>query len=167
MKLFLTSLMLTISLGPNAQNKYIGDWVNYFYGELKINSDSTFEFTWNFHMEGSWNVGSWKMSNDTMYLTKILVYDTVRYFDTARNLQIDSLVLAEKQKPRVRGRPDGTTLLTIQNDIRMPTRLFYKKEILYAIDKKGKLKTNKFPAIAMRRTKRKYGNWFVRKSQNN
>jgi hypothetical protein len=152
---FLYFILLCTSL--HAQSIVAGHYEDHFGGSLNISPDSTFKYSWHFDLQGGWTKGRWRMTKDTVYFTMIPIYDTVSY--VLKNGEVaDSLILSEDEIPeRV------TINLSVlssggQNIQPYPTKLLYRKNRLYTIDKHGK------PITKWRQgwSKKKWPPWFAR-----
>ena len=174
MKIFWLLYLTLIAFSANAQEKFFGNYQDYFTDELGINSDSTFKYTFRFDLEYSWTKGTWKVSNDTIYFKTILIFDTIRYKDEKTKLIVDSLFLSIDEKPNlgfdsiffyIDGKKELAQVenFKVQNTHLAPERLFYRKHKLYIILKNGKLRKDKFRAFW---TNKKYPTWYIRKSDN-
>tara|TARA_B000000441_G_C21669352_1_gene306341 strand:+ start:170 stop:664 length:495 start_codon:yes stop_codon:yes gene_type:complete len=141
MKKILGIILIVIS-GQLTGQSIVGNYRDYFGNELYLKPDSTFKHTWRFDLTSSWTSGKWFLNNDTLFLKKVLVYDTLVLDETSPKL--DSLVLS----------PDEVSgIITIleydlsegssggQNRQPIPEKLYFKNEKLYSIDKDGKLIT--------------------------
>ncbi len=143
----------------NSPKDIEGEYYDYFGSKLKLNSDSTFLYNWNFDLASSWSTGKWKISNDTIYFTIIPVFDTLRV-----PLKKDTLVLSMDQQPELI--TDKNSLIVHflsaggQNREKMSSKLFYKDNKLYEIGKRGKLITEKRKQFW---TDKKHETWFVKK----
>jgi hypothetical protein len=87
-KIFLIAAVLFFISEANAQSKYVGHYRDFGGHSIDINTDSTFEFTWRFDLQGSWTKGKWSVHKDTIYFTMIPVYDTLIYTDSASGMHI-------------------------------------------------------------------------------
>ena len=144
MKVLLTSIFLLVNIANFTQtrgNKYVGHYHSELNGDIILNQDSTFKYTYAYDLFFSWSKGKWTVKKDTIYLMTILVCDTLRYRNANGKL-VDSLVLADEEKPKL-----VTQLSNVINNIssegqnreRCPTKLFYTNNKLYGIDRYGKL----------------------------
>ena len=52
MKIVIVFLFLFTSSTVSGQNRYIGEWNDYFGDSFEIKSDSTFKFAWQFDLTG-------------------------------------------------------------------------------------------------------------------
>lgn len=160
MKIFIF-LIAILPFQLNGQSKYVGYWHDYFATGLKINSDSTFKYTWRFDMQGSWMKGVWKVYKDTIYFNWIPVYDTLKYFDSTRNIKIDSLILSLDENPELITKKLPDLLYSgNQNYHPTPEKLYYHDNRLYLIDEKGKLIKGRVKYIW---ATKKNPQWFVRR----
>ncbi|HEV3252626.1 MAG TPA: hypothetical protein VGZ71_16820 [Puia sp.] len=153
---FLYFIVVCASL--NAQSIVAGHYRNYFGGSVNIAPDSTFKYSWHFDLQGSWTKGRWRMTKDTVYFTMIPVYDTISH--TIKNGEIgDSLVLSVDEIPERITLNLNALYSGGQNIQPYPTKLLYRKNRLYEIDKLGKLNKK------WRRgfwSKKKWPPWFAR-----
>lgn len=92
MRLIIVLLLTTIFTSTSGQ-RLIGKYTAYYGNSLELEDDSTFRYKWNFDLAGSWTIGKWKVSNQTVYLTITNVYDTLTRADKP-----DSLVLSSDEK---------------------------------------------------------------------
>jgi hypothetical protein len=53
---------------------FYGTWADYFSSYLKINKDSTFNFSWGFNGRSCWTAGKWERKRDTFYFIKNPAY---------------------------------------------------------------------------------------------
>ncbi len=49
---------------------FFGTWADYFSSHLKINRDSSFQFSWGFNGKSCWTTGKWEIKKDTFYFVK-------------------------------------------------------------------------------------------------
>lgn len=163
MKLSLIVIFLSVvSLDLLAQDNYAGEYYNYFGSKLKLNSDSTFEKTWQFDLASNWTKGTWKVSNDTIYINIKPVYDTLKHVRNGESIA-DSLVLSLDDKAELISAEEyAVSLITGggQSINSVPERLYYSRKRLIAIDEKGKLKKKKVRGIL---TKRKHVPWYTKR----
>jgi len=156
MKLY---LILFILLFFNIEQKNIeGEYYNHFGSNLKINSDKTFIYTWNFDLASSWSKGKWKIKNDTVYFQTIPIYDTLR-----RPNFKDSLVLSVNQKPEL---ITDYSIIYIealssggQNRQLMNSKLYFDGEKLIEIKENGKLNTKKVKDFWQNK---EHPTWFIK-----
>jgi hypothetical protein len=154
--LFLYSIVICTSL--NAQSIVAGHYRNYFGGSLNIVPDSTFKYSWHFDLQGSWTNGKWRMIKDTVYFTMIPVYDTITH--AIKNGEIvDSLVLSLDEIPKRTTINLNVLYSGGQNIQPYPTKLLYRKNRLYEIDKHGKLDKKWGKNLW---SKRKWPPWFTK-----
>ena len=94
MKKIIQVLILFCFFSVNAQDTIIGEYYNYFGSELKLNPDSTFNYTFRFDMCSSWTNGRYKVKKHTIYFEFIPVYDTLRFDWDGGKFKSDTLVLS-------------------------------------------------------------------------
>ena len=92
MRLTIAFLLTIISISTSGQ-RLTGKYAAYYGNSLELKDDSTFRYEWSFDLASSWTVGKWKVSNKTLYLTIVDVYDTL-----TREGKLDSLVLSSDDK---------------------------------------------------------------------
>ena len=85
-------LLLLVSLSSSAQKSPIGTYQDYFGTRLEIRSDSTFFYTYKFHLYSSWTLGVWYTQEDTIHFSMTPVWDTVRL--EGRYASKDTLLLS-------------------------------------------------------------------------
>ncbi len=142
-----------ISFDISAQGSTI-EYNDYFGHKLILHQDSSFRFTWNFDLAASWSIGNWRISNDTIYLKVINVYDTLLQPNG------DTLVLSMDEKPnRIDGQQFAISTLSGggQNRVDVPSKLCYKGRRLFLMTKDGTLVRKK--VYGMSRQK-KYPPWY-------
>ncbi|MFI1770312.1 hypothetical protein [Thalassobellus citreus] len=158
-------LILLISKVCFGQDKYIGFYYDRFHETIELKADSTFIHNYRFDLSSSWTTGKWKSKNDTIYLTTILVKDTVRLMNSSHKTINDSLVLSADQKID-RIEPNEYFLNQIssggQNRQNPPRKLFWKKERLYRIKENGNLDLSKAKQFW---TRKKYKTYFIKKNK--
>ena len=157
MKLLLILFFLILGLQIFAQDKIVGHYADYFGHSITINADGNFKYFYHFDMVSFWTKGIWTLQNDTVFLTAIPIYDTLRYMDRDK-ITKDSLTLAVDEKPQIRSFSITGAIYSGSQDINdYPQKLLFKNNRLYSIDKKGKLITKKEKALW---TGKKYRPWF-------
>ncbi len=161
-KIFLV-LCFFFSLSSNAQTNLFGHYTS-TSGQITINPDSTFKYSWHVCLQAKWAFGTWRFFKDTLYLTMTPVYDTLRYFDKNRNITRDTLVLKEDEetgqsKVIINQIDWQKTILTryIQEEGCYPSKLFYKKGRLYNF-RNGKLLTKRIKHW----NNKKYPSWYYK-----
>lgn len=156
--IFLTNNYLTF-----AQANISGNYKNNFGNTLKLLSDSTFRFTWSFDLAASWTNGNWSVKRDTLYFNPIFVYDTVSLFNKENVWLKDTLVLSFDEKSN-KIKPGEIILNEVfssgQNRCPVPSKLFFRNNKLYEIDKFGRLIKKKKRGFL---SKKKYIPWYFRK----
>src|SRR5687767_6639882 len=108
MRLLSIVFFVQISWISKSQELRSGVYKNNYFGEnIELRHDSTFYYTWNGHMQGSWTKGQWSIKGDTIFFHMIPVYDTVlikkvdgSLIDSLR-LSLDSLPSREELKTDV------------------------------------------------------------------
>ena len=174
MKIFPLLYLTLILCSASAQEVFYGRYQDYFTDELNINFDSTFKYTFRFDLEYSWTKGTWKVSNDTIYFTTMLIFDTIRYKDDKTKLIADSLFLSIDEKPNlgfdslyiyIDGKKELAPVenFRVQNTHSAPDRFFYRKHKLYTISKNGKLGKDKIRGTW---SNKKYPPWYIKKPDN-
>lgn len=161
MKLVLIIFTLIINIQTYGQ-KNTGKFQNYFGSNLAINGDSTFKYTWRFDLMSSWTNGIWRISNDTIYLQAISVFDTLRYEDKERNIISDSLVFSLDEKSEIINLEEFSIYEIIsgeQNRQLIPDKLYYEKGKLFEIMENDELITKKVKGIW---TSKEYAPWYIR-----
>lgn len=138
MKPFLAILLFISSLTSLAQ--VTGNYYNLFGSRITLNTDSTFNYQWNFDLVSSWNTGKWQSKNDTIYLEQVIVYDTLKIKDKNEILR-DSLVLSLDQRGEAITPTDYVAYKLVsggQGKHGMPTKLFYRKDKLFELTNESK-----------------------------
>ena len=158
MKISITIFLVIFFSNLCAQNGVVGHYRNYFGGDLYIESDSTFKYTWHFDLVGSWSQGKWTRTKDTLYFVMIPVYDSVMfYLDGGRT--VDSLVLSDDEKPERINLNMNALPARRQNMEPYPAKMVFKQNRLYEINKKGKLVKKQIHGFG---SKKKWPPWFER-----
>jgi len=147
---------------------FYGTWADYFSSYLKINADSTFQYSWGYDWKGSWTTGKWTRKKDTFYFRSMPVYDTLR-FAGPNNALADSLVPARFPEPRViTEMPDSDEILLIrQNAHPMPDRLCFYRNKFFLMDREGNLMKAKIPSIYMGKKNPLFRTWYFREKRFN
>lgn len=139
MKLFFLILFSTFSL--NLFSQVTGSYYNSFGSRITLNTDSTFKYNWNFDLASSWNIGKWKIKNDTIYLTPVIVYDTLKFKDEKHFLR-DSLVLSLDEKTESITNDEYVSYQLVsggQSRSDVPVKLFYRQNRLFEFTKESRL----------------------------
>ncbi|MFC7348996.1 hypothetical protein ACFQO9_19940 [Chryseobacterium zhengzhouense] len=127
----------------------------YKFGEciIDLKVDSTYIYECDSHLMGKrWSYGLWKCTNDTIYFTPKVLYDTIRLKTK------DTLILSENQIPELIELKDQTVynniLHKIQSELGIHHQkvnyMFPKKKLvrknnnLYELDENGKITSNFF-----------------------
>ncbi|KQS89801.1 hypothetical protein ASG21_15100 [Chryseobacterium sp. Leaf394] len=125
-----------------SQHKLEGIYQNDFGETLKLNPDHTFEYKWNFDLASSWNIGTWKSTdNQNIYLTINEIMDTVKE-DGKSVLSEDKISNTITQMDYV------LQSITSGGQSRNPPlkKFLIKGKILYPYFKDGKLRDQKEPS---------------------
>ena len=167
--------LITSTYQIEAQIKICGIYRDYFGCQFEIYPDSTFRYTFGFDTESSWSKGKWKIKNDTVYFTTILVFDTIKYIDPKTNLAADSLFLSIDEKSNLGF--DSVYIMRNREKVYIPVynlktqnthpaidKLYYRKNKLYEITPDGKLKSKKVKGFW---TQKKVPSWFVKMNPKN
>ncbi len=105
---------------------------------LTIKADHTFDFTARFDVAVNWAVGNWSLDDNLLYLTTTPIYDTLEINGKDSLLlsiwKIPKRYKSEKEIPQ-------TTHSQIINFV--PNILVVQKDILYRLNKKGKIDRSK------------------------
>ncbi len=154
------SLSILFLILINGQHRNVeGEYYNHFGSKLKINSDSTFLYNWNFDLASSWSKGKWKIKNDTIYFKIMPVFDTLR-----RTSLKDTLILSMDEKPELITERNGSITQFLssggQNRQKMSAKLYFDGEKLIEIKRNGKLDNGKQKAFW---ENKKYNTWFVKR----
>lgn len=131
----------------HGQNKYVGDYLDYSGSRIQIFPDFTFK-----HLSSypnlAWAKGTWRASNDTIYLVWVPIYDTLIYYDTLRfadspkRVKMYSIVLSFNEKSGLVTKESASMdsqFQIFQNGNFLPKKLVYKRNVLYDFDKEGKI----------------------------
>ena len=156
MKPILSIIALVICLSSHGQ-KVVGQYQDYFGHTLILKPDSSFEFTWHLDLEGSWNKGKWSLYKDTLTLSTVLLYDTLRTSLLIGQTH-DSLVVSNDQKAEVITTLYPGYITTVwQNRIPPPLKLYYYRNRLYRVLNSGSLDKTKKQEFW---TQKMYHTWF-------
>lgn len=134
-----------------------------FFGErITLHADGNFDHEWHFDMASSWTKGTWRISNDTIYLTTVLVLDTL-----TKSNKLDSMVLSmNKTSERIDEMTFISSLISGggQNRVKPPSRLYYHKKKLYLLKPDGRPDTSKKRGHW---SGKMYPTWYVKQSAHN
>ena len=113
-----------------------------YNAKIKLNTDYTFEYDGYSETCSFWTKGTWKYKSDTIYLTPILIYDTIRIVGRKDSLSLScaktpNLILATSYDEIIWPRCSG------QQSNNFYKKLFYKNDKLLQIKQNGKLITKK------------------------
>jgi len=160
----ITILFVFISIFTTSnKTEFIGTYHNYFGSTIVFNDDFTYyEKSWQVGTIASWTTGNWKKENDTIYITPTFIYDSLSYYDSTRNLVIDTLVLSNDKAPtsitlkEYKKGVNTTGSLGFQNDYQKPFKLLIKGTRLYHILPNGKIDKNKKIPFSQKKYKPTY-----------
>lgn len=148
-----------------SQTKHLGIYKDAFGNNIELLENNKFRHTWQFDLAASWTIGKWKISNDTLKLEVVKVYDTLSVIHKNTKISKDSLVIAEDEIPkRVNETQNAIKSLSSggQNRV-LPNLLFLiRKDKLIIIKENGKLQTKKIKGY----WRKKYRTWYVKKDNN-
>ncbi len=180
MKISILVAFLLSSIHTSAQDRISGSYYDNFGNKLHFNRDSTFLHEFHFDLVYSWASGKYGVRNDTVYLTVIPVFDTIRYKNTTTDLITDSLVLSTFQTSNI-GFDSADTYdngirkriyigdMKLQNTFPVPDRLLYRKRKLLVIKHDGKLSKGRVSPIWPVRRKlggyKKFHTWYIKRQE--
>ena len=165
MRIAETILILLITKMCFGQNKIVGIYNNRFSESIELKADSTFIHNYRFDLASSWTTGKWKISNDTIYLKTEIVSDSLQIYNSEGEFIRDSLVLsADKKVDRIQLSEFIISTLSSggQNRIKVPKRIFWKRNKLYRINENGTLDLRKLKAFW---SDKKYKTYFRKESE--
>ncbi|REG91125.1 hypothetical protein [Flavobacterium aquicola] len=148
-----------------SQNKHLGIYNDASGNKIELFENNKFRHTWQFDLSASWTTGKWSISNDTLKLEAVKVYDTLNVFDKKNNRYKDSLVLAEDEIPkRINETQNAIKSLSSggQNRVLPNTLFFLKKNKLIIIKADGKLQTEKIKGFFGNKT---YNTWYRKRDE--
>jgi len=158
MRLLIIILYSAFSLTVNGQNDIVGKYHNYSGENIELKADSTFKYEWHFDMMASWNSGTWTTYKDTIYLTMVYVYDTLKYLNKSGQ-QLDSFILSVDDKPSQTNLAETALVYSGSQDGHpCPDKLFFSKARLFGL-RDGKLYKRKVKSFW---TSKKFDPWFVK-----
>lgn len=185
MKAVIFILFFFTTLSLTAQKNLIGQYRNYSGERIQLYQDSTFKYTWHFHMMSSWTKGIWELKGDTVYLKMVPIYDTLKK-TSPNNVTTDILVLSSDETPERLPDPATTTTavdiksapeiipeiyqgdnniatfsLGWQNNHYPPNKLLVKKGRLYLIVN-GKSLTKRVKSFG---TNKKWPSWYFKSEE--
>lgn len=154
-------LLISISLNAFAQSsakKIYGNYTGYFGTNLQIKEDFTFDFEWHFDMSSSWTKGVWYRINDTIFLKKVIVYDTL----ILKNDSVTLVISMDKQRDKIYQSNNLTSSISSggQDRYPIPDKLLFKNRKLFLF-RKGKVFKKKLRGFS---NKKIYPSWFVKES---
>ncbi len=142
MKILSFIFFLFILFSSDSEDKFTGEYKNYFGSKIIINSDSSYNYTWRFGLTYSWINGKWTKIGDTILLAPVLIYDSLSYYDTLRNENIDTLVLSRDKHSTsisIEKHNGDFAISDCQNCYGSPRRLLYRNNRLYDINRDGSI----------------------------
>jgi hypothetical protein len=157
LKLFLAIFFSLFACNLLAQDKFSGDYYNYFGSELKLKPDSTFEYKWRLEQASSWTNGTWKTKSDTIFLKMVPVYDSLWLSPTKVKLILSLNERSEKVSSEIQNLRPGVS--EGQNLHPIPDKLYLQGSRLYGIERNGSLQKTKVQGY---RTERKFDPWYMR-----
>ncbi len=146
-----------------SQTKHLGVYKDAFGNKIELLENNKFRHTWQFGLSGSWTIGNWKISNDTLKLEIEKVYDTIHVFSQKSKTHIDSLTLAEEETPKriTEYKNEKKSIFTGRQNVILPNTLFLiRKKKLIIINKNGKLHKEKI--LGYYNNKKKYHTWYLK-----
>lgn len=157
MRLFFTLINLLYFYKASGQN-LTGKYVDHFGHSLEFAGNNTFKIDWRFDLAKTWSKGKWRISNDTVYLKYINIYDTL-----SREGKADSLVLSIDEKPKSVNEVEYAIrcMASITQRADITDKLYYKRGRLFLVDKDGRVSRKKVPGY-IRKTK--YHTWYFKKA---
>jgi hypothetical protein len=159
MKVLTILLCCILVFETEAQNKFVGQYHDFFASTIALNSDSTFKYKFRFDLESSWTKGTWTVSKDTVYFHIIPVFDTIKYVD-ANGVSQQSLRLSRDENAgQVTIEKTQFLFSGGQETHPCPKKLYFRRNRLYSIMPDGKLVTHKFNWA-----NKKLVPWFVKAS---
>ena len=155
---FIILFLITLSL--NQKKDFFGEY-NMYGAKITLNKDYTFEYNSYFDTTSFWTKGNWKVKNDTIYLSPILIYDTIRISGKKDYLRLScskksNVILAKSPEEIYWPECNGQQAETIIK------KVYYKKGKLFKIKPNGQLVTEKEKKI-LRRSDEYYNPWFTKK----
>jgi hypothetical protein len=130
------------------------------FGEkLEFLQDSSFKHTWRFDLSSSWTNGKWKMENDTIYLSPLLIMDTLTIRNSENQYMKDSLVLSnDETSDRIEIVEYVRSLISGGGQYRRqpPKELFKKNRKLFTLLDNGMRDNTKYESIMSRKKYKSY-----------
>lgn len=130
MKHSITAVLLCLSTTLFSQT-VTGSYRDHFGNDITLYPDSTFKYTWSFHMMLSWTKGTWSISGHKIFFKPVPVHDTLRKI--VNGTPIDSLVFSVDENPEMISQIDTTAITFRQNFQSAPAKLFFRNNRLYNI----------------------------------
>ena len=69
-----------------SQTKHLGIYQDAFGNKIELLENNKFRHTWQYDLAASWTIGKWKISNDTLRLEIVKVYDTLSVIDKKKKI---------------------------------------------------------------------------------
>lgn len=142
---FITTILLAILVSQVYGQEVQGTYKDYFGYSVKVNSDSTFMYEWNFDLVHIWSTGKWTISDKIIHLEFIEIYDTLR-----RNIKPDSLVLSIDSKSSIIEEKEYISGFLIgggQSNNGFCNRLKVKHKKLYVVKENGHIERKRIKGI--------------------
>lgn len=115
MKIFIIALSVILFLSIFSCKNLAGNYKNntgYYNCDLHLNKDKTFLYKCYGHLYGqNWSYGYWEKKKDTLYFTREILHDTLRFPKD----NFDTLVLSNDYKPK----------LKVYDDLSQSSRISY------------------------------------------
>ncbi len=140
----------------NSQEKITGLYENDLGEKLILNPDHTFEYTWNFDLAASWNIGTWKIKDKKLiHLTLNEIKDTLRSGN-----KVELVLSSDKISSKISDFDYALTLISGGGQSRKlpPKKLFLQKNKLYTFSESGKIQKRKLTSMLNPKVKSKP--WF-------
>lgn len=134
------SLFLSFTIS-SAQIEVCGKYRNELGETLTLNQDNTFEYTWNFDLTSSWNIGTCKIENDKyIYLNITEIKDTLHIEN-----KINFVLSNDKISNEITNQEHVINLISGGGQSRkLPSKkLLIRNGKLYTYTKEGKIQSKK------------------------
>jgi hypothetical protein len=135
--LFLFFIQYT-AFSQDIKQEIAGIYTDSFGSSVELRKNLTFRYLWSFDLASSWTNGTWIIVNDTIFLKKIIFYDTLITDDN----KVSIIISDDNQRDKFY----QSNMLTFgafssggQDRNPPPMKLYFNDEKLYRIDKNGKL----------------------------
>lgn len=136
--LILTLIVFQIS---TAQENIFGKYSNELGETLILNPDFTFEYSWNFDLASSWNIGTWKIKKNKFIALKIKeIKDSIVTKDN-----IDIVLSSDKISNEITYQENILNSISGGGQSRHlpPNKLIFKDNKLYTYSESGKIQNKK------------------------